>query len=57
MIAGDIGGTKCQLAAFEERATGLHLLTRQRYATGDYSSFEEVLSRFHDELRTLASPG
>ena len=57
IIAGDIGGTKCQLAAFEERATGLHLLTRQRYATGDYSSFEEVLSRFHDELRTLASPG
>jgi glucokinase len=51
IIAGDIGGTKCHLAAFEQSGADLHLVTRRRYATGEYSSFEEVLRKFREELR------
>jgi glucokinase len=54
IIAGDIGGTKCHLAAFEERGADLHLLARQRYPTGDYSSFEEVLKHFREDLHSQA---
>jgi glucokinase len=57
IIAGDIGGTKCQLAAFEERGADLRLIARQRYATGDHSSFEEVLSQFCEELRAHSPSG
>jgi glucokinase len=51
IIAGDIGGTKCHLAAFEQRGADLHLVTRGRYATGEYSSFNEVLTKFCEDLR------
>lgn len=54
IVAGDIGGTKCNLAAFEEQGTNLHLVARQRYATGDYPSFEEVLMHFREDLRKQA---
>jgi glucokinase len=54
IVAGDIGGTKCNLAAFEEQGTGLRLVARQRYATGDYPRFEEMLVQFREDLRTLA---
>jgi len=54
IVAGDIGGTKCNLAAFEEHCTDLHLVARQRYATGDYASFEEVLMHFREDLRKQA---
>jgi glucokinase len=54
IIAGDIGGTKCNLAAFEEHGTDLDLVARQRYATGDYPSFEEVLMHFREDLHKQA---
>jgi glucokinase len=50
IIAGDIGGTKCNLAAFEERGAELRLIARRRYATGDYPTFEDVLLQFRKEL-------
>lgn len=52
IIAGDIGGTKCHLAAFEEHGADLHLVARCRYPTGGYSSFEDVLKQFREDLRT-----
>jgi len=51
IIAGDIGGTKCHLAAFEEHGADLHLVARHRYPTGDYASFEDVLKQFREDLR------
>jgi len=51
IVAGDIGGTKCNLAAFEEHGTRLHLVARQRYATGDYPRFEDMLLQFREDLR------
>jgi glucokinase len=50
IIAGDIGGTKCHLAAFEERGDSLHLIARHRYGTGEYASFEAVLKQFRKDL-------
>jgi glucokinase len=54
IIAGDIGGTKCHLAAFEERGADLHLITRRRYPTGNYTSFEDVLKQFREDLSVEA---
>ena len=51
IIAGDIGGTKCHLAAFEEHGADLQLVVRHRYPTGDYSSLQEVLKHFREDLR------
>lgn len=52
IIAGDIGGTKCNLAAFREAGRELRLLTRQRYATGEHSSFEAILQSFCATIRS-----
>ena len=57
IIAGDIGGTKCHLAAFEEHGAELHLFARQRYPTADYTSFEEVLKHFREDLRGQTTSG
>jgi glucokinase len=46
IIAGDIGGTKCNLAAYQERSGELNLLYRQRYATREFSSFEQLVQSF-----------
>ena len=57
IIAGDIGGTKCHLAAFQEQGASLRLVARQRYPTADYRSFEEVLKHFREDLRGQISSG
>jgi glucokinase len=57
IIAGDIGGTKCHLAAFQEHGANLRLVARQRYPTADYRSFEEVLKHFREDLRGQTSSG
>jgi glucokinase len=47
ILAGDIGGTKCNLAIFQE-AEGSPLLPifQRRYATRDFSRFEDVIAHF-----------
>ena len=47
ILAGDIGGTKCNLAIFRE-ADGFTLLPmfQRRYATRDFSRFEDVIAHF-----------
>lgn len=49
ILAGDIGGTKCNLAAFEQRGATLHLVFQNRYATRDFSSFEQLVDAFGRE--------
>jgi glucokinase len=49
ILAGDIGGTKCNLAAFEQRCATLHLVFQNRYATRDFSSFEQLVDAFSRE--------
>jgi glucokinase len=46
ILAGDIGGTKCNLAAFEESGAKLRLVFQNRYATRDFSSFEQLVDTF-----------
>jgi glucokinase len=49
ILAGDIGGTKCNLAVFEEHGSSLHLVFQRRYATGEFASLEELIDRFFGE--------
>ena len=46
ILAGDIGGTKCNLALFDARQDKLHCIVQQRYASQDYARMEEILEEF-----------
>jgi len=46
ILAGDIGGTKCNLAALEEHNGALEVVFQNRYATRDFSSLEELVESF-----------
>lgn len=52
ILAGDIGGTKCNLAVFEERGFHLHLLLQRRYPTGEFAGLEPLLEKFFQEFAT-----
>lgn len=58
ILAGDVGGTKCNLAVFEEHGDSLALLFKRRYATHEFSSLEELTGRFFSECtaETGAAP-
>jgi glucokinase len=49
ILAGDIGGTKCNLAAFEEHGATLRLVFQARYATHDFSHFAQLVDTFRRE--------
>jgi glucokinase len=55
IIAGDIGGTKCNLAAYEDQSGKLRLLSRLRYATRDFSSFEQLVQTFCRDSRASST--
>jgi len=57
LIAGDIGGTKSHLVAYDERGNKLEVLARKRYATRDFSSFEKLVEEFarHAALSSAAN--
>src|SRR5260370_21010371 len=48
ILAGDVGGTKFNLALFRQNGTALELVFQRRYPTKDYasSSFEIMLQDF-----------
>jgi glucokinase len=46
ILAGDIGGTKCNLAIFQEAEGSLLPIFQRRYATRDFSRFEDVIAHF-----------
>lgn len=46
ILGGDLGGTKTLLALAEPHASGLHIVGEQRYASQDYSSFDDLLGDF-----------
>jgi glucokinase len=55
LIAGDIGGTKSHLVAYDEQNGKLCAVARKRYATRDFSSFESLVDTFSREARQSAS--
>jgi len=47
ILAGDIGGTKCNLAIFQEAdGATLQPIFQRRYATRDFSRFENLIEHF-----------
>ena len=46
LIAGDIGGTKSHLVAYDETDAKFQVVARRRYATRDFSSFEKLVEQF-----------
>ncbi len=46
LIAGDIGGTKSNLVAYDESGAKLEIVARKRFATRDFSSFEKLVEEF-----------
>jgi glucokinase len=46
ILAGDVGGTKCNLALFVEKGDKLEIIFRQRFASKDFSKFELIVKEF-----------
>lgn len=46
ILAGDVGGTKCNLALFSESNGKLEVVFRQRFASKDFSKFELIVKEF-----------
>ena len=46
ILAGDVGGTKCNLALFEKRGGHFQVRYQRRYASREYASMEEILAEF-----------
>src|SRR5262249_2901144 len=51
ILAGDIGGTKCNLVLFDENGAGLRLAVQQRYSTSEFGSLEELIDKFFHECK------
>src|SRR2546426_9959623 len=56
ILAGDIGGTKCNLALFGEQGVVLRPVFQRRYSTRDYAhlQFEDLIEDF---IRQATGPG
>jgi glucokinase len=46
ILAGDIGGTKCNLALYETGANSHRKVFKERYESREFPTFEEVISKF-----------
>ena len=46
ILAGDVGGTKCNLALFSKKNDKLEIVYRQRFASKDFSTFDLIVKEF-----------
>lgn len=46
ILAGDVGGTKCNLALFSEKDGKLTPVFRQRFASKDFATFDLIVNEF-----------
>ena len=46
ILAGDIGGTKTNLALFEYRDNILHVVAQQQFSSREFSNLNEVITAF-----------
>ena len=51
ILAGDIGGTKCNLALYEILDKSHRKIIDQRYESREFPTFDEMISRFLSETR------
>jgi glucokinase len=49
ILAGDIGGTKCNLALYEIQGSSHRKITKERYESRDFATFDQMISRFLSE--------
>ena len=52
ILAGDIGGTKCNLALYEIRGKSHRKIIDQRYESREFPTFDEMISKFLLETRS-----
>src|ERR1700675_5187914 len=46
ILAGDVGGTKCNLGLFQQEGLTLRSVFQRRLATRDYAGFEDLVEDF-----------
>src|SRR5579872_7522627 len=46
ILAGDVGGTKCNLALFSEKDGKLTPIFRQRFASKEFAQFDRIVKEF-----------
>ncbi len=50
ILAGDVGGTKCNLAVFEARLGTLRRVLYRRFDSKNYAHFEEIVTEFAEQV-------
>ena len=51
ILAGDIGGTKCNLALYEVRGQSHRQIAKRRYESREFPTFGEMISKFLSDTR------
>lgn len=54
ILAGDIGGTKCNLGVFQPEGLALRSVFQRRLATRDYTGFEDLIGDFLKQAAAVA---
>jgi glucokinase len=57
ILAGDVGGTKCNLALFAKNGPRLRSVFQVRLSTRDYSGFEDLIGDFLQRAQSLDESG
>ncbi len=55
ILAGDVGGTKCNLGLFTKHGPDLRSVYQHRFATRDYSGFEDLIGDFLERASDKSS--
>ena len=56
ILAGDVGGTKCNLALFSEKTASSTAVFQQRFASKEFAQFDRIVKEFSRQAR-LTSRG
>ncbi len=57
ILAGDVGGTKCNLALFEARPGTLRRIAQRRFESKNYSQFEAIVAEFAQQFAGSPATG
>ena len=50
ILAGDVGGTKCNLALYQARGENYEQIAKYRYESRKFSSFDAIVAKFLSEI-------
>jgi glucokinase len=50
ILAGDVGGTKCNLALYQVRGDRYEQIVKYRYQSREFSSFDAIVTKFLSEI-------